>query len=368
MQKVNKKKIIVVVAISLAALAFFGIVRSCSKGTQDKFEYSEVAMGKVERTLSVTGALDVTNTYNLLSKSAGIIEKVYVDFNQEVKKGQLLAAIEASSVDQQLAKLGAQLESMKLEIVIAKEDLESKRSMYKENLISQKGMERAEMNYKSSQLRYKQTLLDYEFTRTQKGYTRITAPIDGIIIQKNVAPNQPVAINSLLFILVPSLKQMNLTISIDESDIGLIKKDQNVVFTVSAFPDKAFKGKINQVRINPIVKGGLVTYESLVICDNKDQLLKPGMTATATIEINKKENALRVPNQSLLVNPEGGQSDDERNTVWRKVDKISGKLPVEKVSVEIGLRGDNYTEIKKNLKKGDKVLIKFIRGSKSSGK
>lgn len=359
-----KKRIIVIVVISLAALVIFGIVRSCGRGGKDKFEYSDVTMGKVEKTLSATGVLEVSDTYNLLSKANGIIDKVYVDFNQQVKKGQLLAAIEASNIDQQLAKLGAQIESIKLEMVIAKEDLESKRSMYKENLISQKGMERAEMNYKSSQLRYKQTLLDYEFTKTQKGYTRITAPIDGIIIQKNVSQNQPVGVNALLFILVPSLREMNLTISIDESDIGLIKKGQEVLFTVSAFPDKTFRGKINQVRIHPIVKGGLVTYESIVICDNKEQFLKPGMTATAIIEISKKENVLRVPNQSLLVTPGIVLSDDEKNIVWRKADKINGPLPVEKVSVEIGLRGDNYTEIKKNLKKGDKVLIKYIRGSK----
>ena len=368
MQKMMKKRVIVVAVISLAFLALFGIIRSCGRGGEDKYEYSDVTVGKVEKTLSVTGGLDVSNTYSLLSKAAGIIEKVYVDYNQEVKKGQVLASIEASSVDEQLAKLGAQLESMKLEMVIAKEDLESKKSMYKDNLISQKGMERAEMNYKSSQLRYKQTLIDYEYARVQKGYTRITAPIDGIVIQKNVSPNQPVTVNSMLFILVPSLKQMNLTISIDESDIGLIKKDQGVVFTVSAFPDKTFKGTINQVRINPIVKGGLVTYESLVVCDNRDQLLKPGMTATATIEISKKENVLRVPNQALIVNPGGGQSDNEKNIVWRKIDKLSGKLPVEKVPVEIGLRGDNFTEIKKNLKKGDRILIKYVRGSKDSGK
>jgi len=368
MQKVIKKRIIVIAVISLAALAIFGLIRSCSKGTGEKFEYSDVTAGKVEKSISVTGVLDVSNTYNLLSKAAGIVEKVYVDFNQEVKKGQVLAAIEASSIDQQLAKLGTQLESVRLEMAIAKEDLESKRSMYKDNLISEKGMERAAMNYKTSQLKYRQILLDYEFSKTQKSYARITSPIDGIIIQKNVVPNQPVGVNSLLFILVPSLKQMLLTISIDESDIGLIKKDQHVLFTVSAFSDKTFKGKINQVRINPIVKGGLVTYESLVTCENNDQLLKPGMTATATIEISKKENVLRVPNQALMVNPVEGQSEDEKNIVWRKVDKISGRLPVEKVYVEIGLRGDNYTEIKKNLKKGDKILIKYIKGSKGSGK
>jgi HlyD family secretion protein len=368
MQKINKKKIIVIALISITALAFFGLIRSCSKGTGEKFEYDEVTVGKVEKTISVTGVLDVSNTYNLLSKAGGNIEKVYADFNQEVKKGQLLAAIDTSGIDQQLAKLATQLESVKLELVIAREDFESKKSMYKDNLISEKGMERAEMNYKSSQLRYKQILLDYEYTRTQKSYARITSPIDGIIIQKNIIPNQPVGINSSLFILVPSLKKMLLTISIDESDIGLIKKDQNVFFTVSAFPDKTFKGKINQVRINPVIKGGLVTYESLVICENGEQLLKPGMTATATIEINKRDNVLRVQNQALMVNPIESQSENDKNIVWRKVDAMSGKLPVEKVSVEIGLRGDNYAEIKKNLKKGDKILIKYMKGSKASGK
>ena len=117
-----------------------------------------------------------------------------------------------------------------------------------------------------------------------------------------------------------------------------------------------------------MVKGGLVTYESIVSCDNSEQLLKPGMTATATIEINKILKVLRVPNQALQVNPVEGRAESDKTSVWRKTEKMSGKLPVEKVEVEIGIRGDSFTEIKKNVKKGDKILIKYVKGGKGSKK
>ncbi|OHD63209.1 MAG: hypothetical protein A2176_11610 [Spirochaetes bacterium RBG_13_51_14] len=367
MQKITKKKIIVFTAVSVAIIVFFSLVRSCSKGSDNKYEYAEVTVGTVVKTISATGALDVAKTVNILSKTTGIIDAVHVDFNQEVKKGQLLATVDATETDQRLSKTAAQLESIKLELNIAKEDLETKKSMFKDNLISEKGMERAEYNYRTVYLKYKQIMVDYDVTREQKSYTRITSPINGIIMAVKISVNSPVVINAPLFVLAPSLKKMVLTISVDESDIGLIKKDENVFFTVSAFPNKTFRGKIDQVRINPVIKGGLVTYESIVACENDELLLKPGMTATATIEVGKKEKVLRVPNQALLVSPLEGQSDTDTTTVWRKTEKIVGTLPVEKVKVDSGLRGDNYTEIKKNLGKGERVLIRFIKGG-GSGK
>ena len=122
--------------------------------------------------------------------------------------------------------------------------------------------------------------------------------------------------------------------------------------------------KINQVRINPILKGSVVTYESLVVCDNDELLLKPGMTATATIEISKRENVLRVSNQAFIVSPIEISQDEKKNIIWNKSDRLTGNLPVEKVKVQSGLRGDNFTEINNGLKKGDRVLIKFIKAGK----
>lgn len=368
MQKITRKKVIAVAAVAISLFVLFGIVKSCRKGSSDKFEYEDASIGKVEKTISVTGAMDITGGKTILSKANGIIKKIYVEYNQEVRKGLLLAVIDTNDLDQMLKKLAAQLESLKLELTIAKEDLESKRSMFKDNLISEKGLERAEYNYKSVVLKQKQFLVDYENTRKQKENAEVRAPIDGMILKILVIESAPVVMNTPMFLIIPSLKNMFMNVSIDESDIGLVKKEQNVYFTVSAFPEKTFTGKVKEVRITPIMKGALVTYEAMVTCDNSELLLKPGMTATATIEISKRENVLRVPNQSLLVNPLEGQAELEKNTVWRKTNSSSGKLPVEKVKIEVGLRGDTYTEIKKNLKKGDKILIKYVRGMKGSGK
>ncbi|HNW28489.1 MAG TPA: efflux RND transporter periplasmic adaptor subunit [Spirochaetota bacterium] len=368
MQKMTKKNVIAIGAGVIAIILVISIIRSCGKNSGDKFEFQEVSVGKVEKTISVTGVLDVSGKKTILSKTNGVISNVAVDFNQEVRKGQVLAEIDTSDLNQVLKKMGAQLESAKLELAIAEEDLESKKSMHRDNLISDKGLERAQYNYKSVLLKYRQFMVDYENTRTQKANARIVSPIDGIVLNIMAVEGAPIVINTPVFVLAPSLKKMSLTISIDESDIGIVKKNQNVTFSVSAFPEKIFRGKIDRVRINPVVKGGLVTYDSIVACDNDEQLLKPGMTATATIEINKLDRVIRIPNQALLVNPLEGQEELEKNTVWRKSDKLTGKIPAEKVKIDVGLRGDTYTEIKKNLKKGDKILIKYIRGTKAAGK
>ncbi len=369
-KNITRKRIITFAVIAVLIIVVFSIVRSCRKGSVDKFEYEDVTVGKVEKTISVTGALDVYDQEIVQSKTSGIIKKIYVEFNQVVKKGQILAEVDTSDLDPSIAKMGAQSESLKIELTIAREDLESKRSMFKENLISEKGLERAESNYKTVLLKQKQFLVDYDTLKKQKIHARITAPAGGIVLNMLVKEKMPITINAPLFLIAPNMKKMKLNISVDESDVGLVKEDQRVFFTVSAFPEKTFTGVISEVHMTPVLKGGLVTYDAYVICDNSELMLKPGMTATATIEIDKRENVLRVPNQALLVNPQVGEgkNEPEKNTVWRKSDGLSGKLPVEKVKVEVGLHGDTFTEIKKNLKKGDKILIKFIKSAKGSAK
>ena len=368
MQKITRKKIISLLVVIGFIVLFFNIVKSCRKGGDNKYEYDDVTRGTVERTISVTGILDIIDQYRVLAKAGGMVKKVYADYNQEVKKGQLLAVVDDSAIEQSITRMGMQIESTKLELAIAKDDIEGKRTMFKDNLISDKGLERAELNYKSVLTRYKNLMMDYDNTLKARNDTRVRAPVSGLIISRAIEENVPIGGGAQVFVIAPSLKKMRLTISIDESDIGLIKKDQNVRFNVSAFADKTFYGKISQVRMNPVPKGGLVTYESIVLCDNKDLLLKPGMTATSIIEINKRENVLRIPNQALIVSPIETITEEKKSIVWKKSDKIAGGLPVERVEVEIGLKGDTFTEVKKNLKKGDKILIRFIKGGKASGK
>lgn len=368
MQKITKKRVLTLLIPVFVVVIIFAIAKSCRKGGDNKYEYEGVTKGTVEKTISVTGILDMIDPARVLAKSPGMVKKVYGDYNQEVKKGQLLAILDDTQIAQALAKIGTQLEATKLELAIAKDDLEGKKSMFKDNLISEKGLERSELNYKSVLVKYKSIMMDYDNTRRTMSESRVTAPASGIIIARAIEENMPVAAGAPIFVIATNLKKMRLTISIDESDIGLIKKGQEVRFNVSAFSDETFYGKISQVRLNPVPRGGLVTYESIVICDNKNLLLKPGMTATSIIEINKRENVLRVPNQALIVSPVETSIEEKKSIVWKKSNKTVNGLPIEKVVVETGLKGDTYTEIKKNLKKGDNVLVRFMKGGKAAGK
>lgn len=364
MRKITgKKNLIAITGVAVAIILFFIMIRSCGKGTPSKYEYERVTRGTVEKTISVAGILEIINAQRLVAKMGGMIKKVYVDYNDEVRKGQILAVIDAAEIEQRLAKIASQMESSRLELAIAKDDLESKKSMFKDNLISEKGLERAEYHFKTVEARYRQMQLEYNLAAKMMSDTRIVSPVSGVVITRTVEENTPVGPNTPVFVIAPTLSRMRLVMSIDESDIGQIQKGQSLSFTVSAYPERKFNGSITQVRINPIPKGGVITYEAIATCENSEILLKPGMTVSATILVNRREKVLRVPNQALVVSPIAVQPDPNKNYVWRKRKKASKGLPVERIAVEIGVRGDTFTEIKKPLLEGDEVLIKFVKGS-----
>ena len=298
------------------------------------------------------------NPVTVLSKINGVILDTYTDFNQRVSRGQLLMKLDSLAIEQKVQRISGQLESMRLEVLSAQADLDGKKNLFQDNLISRRAMEQAEINYKGVQSRFNQIRLDYEQAKAERDSANIHSPINGIVINMFKNKNDAVGVNTPLFLLAEDLKKMVLTISVDESDIGFIKPGQQVIFTVSAFPEKRFFGKINQVRINPVKSGGLVTYQSLVICDNEELLLKPGMTATATVVIDEKDNVVRVLNQAFMVTPDDEKAPEAgKRAVWVKSGLV-GK-PYKGVEVQTGLSGDLYTEIISGVKEGEEVLIRI---------
>lgn len=367
-KKIDVKKIIIASILIVVVIVIIIIVRSCGSSRGKDFEFSKATIGRVKRTISVTGVIEVSDSQRVLSKMSGIVNRVLIDFNDSVRKGQTLATIDSIEIDQKLMKLASQLESVNLELDIAKEDLAGKKSLFKENLISKTAMQKAELDYKSVMMKHKQVQLDYNLALSQKEYTRIASPMNGIVISREIENNMPTDIARTLFVVAPSLRNMRLIISVDESDIGIIRKDQVVNFTVSAYPDEKFEGKIGQIRINPIPKGGLVSYQSLVVCDNNKILLKPGMTATATIVVNDKDKTLCVPNQAFFVSPIDMEYESGKKFVWVKTNKLVNGLPMTRIEVETGIRGDLFTEVTKNLKAGDEVLVKVTKKDKDGTK
>ena len=335
------------------------LAKSCGKSSNRELVYEKTIIGNVRKTISVTGELDLLDPINILSKVDGVIENIYTDFNQHVTKGQLLIKMDPSAISQRTMKAKSLVDSAKLEIVSAEKDLESKKNLYKDNLISKRAMEMAEVEYSAVLSKYKQVKIDYEATAKELDNTKIHSPINGIVISLFVQKNTPVSVTTSLILLASSLNKMMLTISVDESDIGYIKNGQQVTFSVSAFSDKRFTGTINQIRMSPIKSSGLVSYQALVLCDNTDLLLRPGMTATATVLIEEKKDVLMVLNQAFIVSPENDISSDRaKKIVWKKGGSIQGKSysPVE---VKIGLQGDMYTEITDGVKENDEILVRI---------
>lgn len=354
--KITKKKVFIFAVVAILVLSVMLLKKGCGNDINVAYEYEKLGKGHVRKTIAVTGVLQVIDLQMVMSKINGTVEKVFVDFNSPVKRGQLLAIMDSSSYDYNFNRLVSALETAKMRLSVADSELDGKKKMYKENLISQKAFEMAEIAYKTSYYDFKNIQNEYNMAKELKNSSRITSPLTGMVLTRKIEANQPVAAGAPLFEIVPTLTKMTLVINVDESDIGFVKSGQEVFFSVSAFPEKTFKGSIRQVRITPVASGALVTYQSVVQCDNSELLLKPGMTATATVVVGQKDDVLRVSNQAFNVTPVGQK---ERNTGAKVIFVKEGSKAVKR-EVSTGLLGDSHTEITggKAIKVGDEILIK----------
>ncbi|TAL37099.1 MAG: efflux RND transporter periplasmic adaptor subunit [Spirochaetes bacterium] len=357
-----------IIVLGICVLVFI-LTRSCS-GTGDMvYQYDTVSKGEVLKSISVTGTLDVVNSIMVLSKINGVVSQVLTDYNQRVGKYQLLATIDSSELDQQGMRVAAQLERARLDLEGAQMDLATRKRLFGENLISQKDLEQAELNFKKIQAALQQFQIEYDIVMSNKGNTTILSPTEGTVISVDIRPMDVVTVSKKLFVVAADLRKMSLTINVDESDIGKIQKGQKVTFTVSAYPNDTFEGKIDQVRFSPITVGGLVVYQAVVNCDNNDLKLKPGMTATAVVIVAQKKNVYRVANQAFVVNPAGSEGEPGKKYLWKKQGAAMEASPIKRVEVKPGLVGDSFTEIESGqLKEGDEVLIRMDKKLKVKDK
>ncbi|MEJ5362771.1 MAG: efflux RND transporter periplasmic adaptor subunit [Spirochaetota bacterium] len=352
----NKKKVLITgVVIIILILIYF--LRSGVDNSEYIYDYEKVSVGEISKTISTTGTIDLLDPVSILCQVNGVVQKVYVDFNQHVKQYQLLALIDAGDLQNDITKMQKRLEQLNIDMKNMENDLKVKKSMYNEHMISASALEMAENEYKKMQLSYSQVLVDYKNLLQMQKNTRIYAPLSGIIVSRDINESDPVVRNKRLFLMVRDLKTMQLMVVIDETDIGKVKNDQKIKFTVNAYPDQTFTGAIRQIRFNPVNRGGVITYDAVAICDNSQYLLKPGMTAIVTIEVDKKQGAMRIPNDAFTVIPpfiDKYKLDKDKKYIWKK--KRGSIVPVE---VKTGLYGDEYTEIKKgDVKAGDTILIR----------
>lgn len=293
-----------------------------SRGNGPRYLAAVVDRGDIADVVGATGVLQAVVTVQVGSQVSGTIQSLYADFNSTVKKDQVVARLDPSLFQARVAQAKANLESARAQvqrssanIADTKQKYERARELAAQNLVPPSDLESAKAAYDGAMAAHeadRAAVSQAEATLNQAevdlAHTVISAPIDGVVLARNVDVGQTVAASfqaPILFVIANDLTHMQVNASIDEADIGRVRRGQQVKFSVDAYADSTFVGAVEQVRLQPVTTQNVVTYNTIISVDNKDLRLMPGMTATVTMIIQNRENALRLPAPALRFRPEG---------------------------------------------------------------
>jgi len=306
------KKLITII-ILLAVVGSAGGWYYMRKNTKDpEVRTAQVSRGDVVKVVQATGTLEAVTTVQVGTQVGGTIQNLYADFNDFVKKGQVIARLDPTIMDTQIeqqkanvTRSQADLERLKVTLTDAQQKLERAKALSDKNLLPRTDLETAQVNVESTKAQIKsseaalvQAQSQLSTAEVNRAHTVIEAPIDGIVIQRAVELGQTVnaGMNApLLFIIAADLTKMQVNANIDEADVGSMRTGQNVTFRVDAFPTDTFTGSVQQVRLQPTTVQNVVTYQTVIAVPNQQLKLKPGMTANVQIEISRRSNVLRMP-------------------------------------------------------------------------
>lgn len=304
------------------------------------YQTEQVIRGEVSTSITATGTIEPVTEVEVGTQVSGIISHIYVDYNDEVKKGQVIAELDKSTLNARLASAQAQLASAKSDFVYQKKNLERMKELHNKQFISDDEYETAELAFDQAKATYEAQQLSVDEAKTNLGYATITSPIDGVILSREVEEGQTVAASMTtptLFIIAQDLTDMRVIADVDEADIGNVKEGQRVTFTVDAFPNDVFEGFVTQVRQEATTESNVVTYEVVISAPNPDLKLKPGLTASVNIFTLERQNVLTVSAKALRFMPketmveEGDSIVDcvSRTKLWVKDGHALKAVPVE---------------------------------------
>ncbi|HSE63061.1 MAG TPA: efflux RND transporter periplasmic adaptor subunit [Thermoanaerobaculia bacterium] len=310
-----KKWMWIVVVIAVAAGLF--LIVGGRKKAEPKFRTATIDRGDVTQTVTATGAVSAVTTVAVGSQVSGIIARLHADFNSQVKKGDLLAELDPTPFQERVNAARAGLEKAQVEMRNTRIALDRQKALRREGLAPQADYDQAQANYDSARASVQQAAASVKQAETDLKYTKIVAPIDGVVVARQYDVGQTVAASfqaPTLFTLAQDLTKMQVAADVSESDIGTVKVGQPVRFNVDAYPDRDFRGRVAQIRLNATVNQNVVTYPVIVEVANPDLTLRPTMTANVSIEVARVRDVLRVPNAALRWKPEAkdGASAEER--------------------------------------------------------
>ena len=362
---------------TIVLVIILAIVISNFMKNRVRYQTAPIKRRTITQVVEASGTINPVNTVSVGSTVSGLISAIYVDFNSKVTKGQLLAEIDPrtfqATVDQNQASMNsaeADLANREATLEMSEKTLRRYRNLYARSFIPKADLDQAEADYKSNlaqvnaaKAKISQTRAQYNQSLVNLNYTKITAPVSGMIISREIDLGQPVAASFQapeLFTIAQDLEKMQIEVNVSEADIGDVKEGQEVTYTLDGYPNSVFNGKVTQVRISPTTVSNVVTYSVIVTVDNKDLKLKPGMTANVSIITAKNEDVLSVPNIALKFTPQTDGKKYKTQGLW-----VKDGMHIKRINIQTGASDDSYTEVKgDNIYEGERVLV-GIKSSKS---
>ena len=376
--KKNKIIIITVATVIVGAVAAHFLLKSSPK---DAFHLMTTTLSdeKISSSVTATGTIEPITEVTVGTQVSGKVAKIFVDYNSVVKKGQVLAEIDKTTLQTEYNTQLLAVQSSKVEYDYQKKNYNRAKELHLKNLISDTDYETAKYSYEKAESAYKQNVSSLDKAKTNLGYATIYSPIDGVVLSRAVEEGQTVAASfstPTMFVIARDLTKMQVVANVDEADIGNISVKQRVTFTVDAYPNDVFDGTITQVRLNPTTTSNVVTYQVIVNAPNPELKLKPGLTANITIFTLEKEGVQALPNKALNFKPDTTSlshngfklSEDalqkpasNQKVVWIQKDKT-----IVKKIITIGETDGIHTEVISGLSKDDKVVTEMKEITDSS--
>lgn len=386
MMHVKKTVVFVAAACLVAGVGYYLYQKKAAASPEQRYKTQALAKGDVTQTVSANGTLNPVTLVNVGTQVSGTVKKLHVDFNDQVKAGQVLAELDDAIYSAQVRQSDASMASAQAALQLARANEARMKSLFKDEYVSRQELDQAVQAREAAEAQARLARAQNDRDRANLGYSVIRSPVSGVVVDRQIDVGQTVAASfqtPTLFKIAQDLTQMQIYTTFAEADIGAIRVDQPVRFNVDAFPNRSFRGKVKQIRLNPTTQQNVVTYNVVVAVENPEQTLLPGMTAYVSIVVAQKKGVLLVPNTALRFkpaeadkaaekangepaksangSPTGGQpgAGGER----RRRDAGSGTVHVledgrlKAVKVSTGITDSRFTEVAGGeLKEGDRVI------------
>lgn len=364
-KKIFSKVWIAMILVVVIAVAVW-LLSGGKKEEQINFKQEKVATHTLQNSITATGTIEAVTSVTVGTQVSGIVNKLYVDYNSVVKKGQVIAELDKTNLISELNTAKANLASTESNLSYQSANMKRYQALYKKGLVSADEYENALLAYRQAKEQVASSRENVQKAQTNLGYATITSPIDGTVISKSVEEGQTVAASfntPELFTIAKDLKNMQVIANVDEADIGGVAVGNRVNFTVDAYPDDTFEGVVKQVRLEATTTNNVVTYEVVISAPNADLKLKPGLTANVTIFTKEQANILSVANKALRFTPTKETVGKDmkivdckgKNKVWTL---IGNTLTAH--SVNIGQSDAMHTQIISGIKAGQSVVTEIV--------